>query len=184
MNNPEYILEDVMGGLVAKASAALLSDGIISSAINYQYSYFDELKTTLAQSSVVQSYATLKYPLVWLVPDDGINRKTGDYFGDVNPSLYIINDSNPAWTYAERMTYNVKPILLPIYRELIRQILATSHIFEGMMNKNLPHKVIKRPYWGPEQQDKIDDVFDCIRIDGLQLKIANNPNCSISTKFF
>lgn len=184
MNQPEYILEDEIGTLVANASTALIADGVITTAINYQYGYFDEVKTMLAEYSKTAQYSALKYPLVWLVQPFTEKRDNGGYYSDVSIRLLIIKDSDKAWTYAERMTNTIKPVLLPIYRELLNQILSSTHVFEGLMNDHIPHKKTKRPYWGEDQQKQIDDVFDCIDINDLELKLSNNPNCTIPTKFF
>ncbi len=177
MNNPEYILVDEIGTLVSQASANLIADGVLTTAINYQYGYLHELKTKLQQASTMQAFARLKYPLLWLVQPFSIKRVNGDYFGDTQVRFFIIQQSEAALFAEQRMEVSFKPILYPIYRELISQFNSASHLFENTMNAAQEHTITDRYYWGENQQEQIDDIFDCMEVSGLQLKIKNNPNC-------
>lgn len=172
MNNPPYILVDEFQTLVAAVKAKLSLP-----VLNYQYGYIAELQATLKDYSLTAQYRVLKYPLVWLVQPFTIDRVNGNYFGDTSLRIFIIQESATALKAPDRMTDVFKPVLYPIYGELMQQIGIASQIFDGMLNKVIPHRVIDRYYWGEEQQDKIDDVFDCMEISNLKLKIKNNPNC-------
>lgn len=174
MNSPEYILEDEVGLIVAKASNSL------SISINYQYGTWDEINTLLAQYSKTLEYSKLKFPLFWFTQPYTIRRVDGGYFGDTSLRFFIIVDSNKDWTPAQRMELNYKPVILPIYREFIKQFVASTYLFEDPLDQHLPHDVTRRPYWGEEQQQQIDDVVDGLEINNLKLKISNNPNCFIN----
>ena len=176
MNQPEYILVDEIETLVANASTQLISDGVLTTAINYQYGYLEELKTKLQQASVVQSYARLKYPLIWIVQPFQVRRVNGEYYGDTSLRLFIIQQSEAGLFAEQRMANTFKPILYPIYRKVMGE-LENNRVFDRPIDGSFVHTVTDRYYWGEEQQEKIDDIFDCMEISGLQLKIKNNPNC-------
>lgn len=180
MNQPEYILEDELELIVSKASDSLISRGVLTRAINYQFGSWDEINTILAQYSKTQAFSALKFPLFWFVQPYTIKRVSGGYFGDTSLRFFIITDSNKDWTPKQRMELNYKPVILPVYREVVNQILLSTQIFDGLMDNHLPHDVTRRPYWGEEQQKQIDDVVDCMEISNLELKISNNPNCFIN----
>lgn len=180
MNNPEYILEDEMEVIVSKASDSLNASKVLTKSINYQFGSWDEINTILAQYSKTQEYSALKFPLFWFVQPYTIHRVNGGYFGDTSLRWFIIVDSNKDWTPKQRMELNYKPVILPIYREVINQILLSTPLFEGLIDNHLPHDVTRRPYWGEEQQQQIDDVVDCMEVNNLKLKISNNPNCFIN----
>lgn len=174
MNDPEFYMVDEIGTLVADAGTNL---GI---AINYQYGYLMELQNTLKEYSKTIEYSSKKYPLVWLVQPFTINRQDGGYYGDATIRMFIIQESEAGLKARERMEQKFKPVIYPIYRELINQFLNATNIFYGLMGGNLPHNVTDRYYWGEDQQNIINDVFDCMEISNMKLKISNKQNCSIN----
>lgn len=145
--------------------------------LNYQYGYVSELRETLAQMNVVSS---TKYPLVWLVQPFTISRVNGGYYGDVTLRMFIIQETVKTYKATERMANTFKPVIYPVYRELIDQILFRSDLFDGTMDSHIPHSVTDRYYWGEEQSKALNDVFDCMEISNLKLKISNKQNCSIN----
>lgn len=174
MNNPEYFLVDEIGGLVRNLNTKLAFN------INYQFGYLMELQATLKEYSKTIQYSSLKYPLIWLVQPFTINRQDGGYYGDATLRIFIIQESEAGLKARERMEQKFKPVLYPIYRELISQFLNATNIFYGLMGGNLPHNVTDRYYWGEDQQSVINDVFDCMEISNMKLKISNKQNCSIN----
>lgn len=174
MNNPEYILVDEFEKITADIKTELNLF-----VLNYQYGYITELRETLAQMET-NGYDDKKFPLLWFKEPFTEVRNNGDYYADVSLEIFIIQASEKTLKAKERMDVVFKPVLLPIYRELLRQINIKSDIFENLMNDHIPHSKENRYYWGKEQADALDDVFDCLRISNLQLQIGNNPNCSIN----
>lgn len=178
MNDPEYILVDEVETLVSKASAKLNAQNVFTGSINYQYGYLPELQATLKEYSKTVEFSTKKYPIVWLVQPFTINRVDGGYYGDTTLRFFIIQQSEAGLRAPERMEQKFKPILYPIYRELLNQFLNAGNIFDGLMGDNLPHSVTDRYYWGDAQI--LNDVFDCMEISNMKLKISNKQNCSIN----
>lgn len=172
MNNPEYILVDEIGAVVAAVKSALALP-----ELNYQYGYHTELKETLAAYDKTATYAAKKFPLIWLAQPFTITRDNFLYFGKANNlEVFIINESTQAKKASQRMTDNFKEVIYPIYRELIKQ-LAKSIAFQESTASSIEHKLTDRYYWGEEQQKIIADVFDCSHVSGLRLTIRNNKNC-------
>ncbi len=177
MNNPEYILVEEIGSLVASVKTAL---GI--SVLNYQYGYLSELRETLTQMEA-PGFDDKKYPLVWLVQPFTIKRNDGDFYGDAKVRMFIIAASQKTLKADARMTQTFKPVIYPIYRTIIDEILKNTTVFNTEMNRVLSHTVTDRYYWGEEQAQLIGDVFDCMEINNLELQIKNNNNCSILKSF-
>jgi len=170
VNNPEYILVDEIGAVVTKVKAALNL-----AVLNYQYGYVNELKETLATFDKTAEYAVKKFPLVYLVQPFTITRGDFKVFGKANGlEIFIINETIQHKTAPQRMTDNFKPVIYPVYRELINQF-SKSHAFAEAIPGKIVHKTTDLYYWGDNQQDKmINDVFDCMFITGLNLTIRNN----------
>lgn len=170
MNNPEYILVDEIGAVVAAVKVKLSL-----SVLNYQYGYVNELKETLATYDKTATYAVQKFPLVYLVQPFTITRGDYRYFGKANGlEIFIINETVQDKKATQRMTDNFKPVIYPIYRELINQ-LAKAGAFVESVSGRIVHKTTDLYYWGEDQQSKmINEVFDCMLINGLNLTIKNN----------
>lgn len=180
MNNPEYILVDEIGAVVSATSAYLNAAGVLAGPINYQYGYVTELKETLQQYSKVTAFANLKFPLVWLVQPYTIQKGVPGYFGKTSLRVFIIQETEATLKATERMNQTFKPVIYPIYREFIKKLEATTNIFTGDEYTGFSHNVTDRYYWGKEQKDILFDVFDCMEINNLKIRISDNQNCSIN----
>lgn len=188
MNDPEYIIVDEFG---IKDSNDQLTSGILYEVktaldlpvLNYQYGYREELNKTLINYSKSPEFASKKFPLVWLVQPFSISRGEIGWYGTMQDlSIVIINASEVNVRAQQRMENNFKPILYPIYRELLNQIVLSLAFDESVVEK-MSHKVIDRYYWGEAQQSVLNDVIDCIEISGLRLKISDKQNSSIFSNF-
>lgn len=177
MNNPEYILTDEMATIVAAVKAEL---GI--PVLNYQYGYVEELNQTLKQWEEAPTKFALKFPLVWLAEPYNTLRGEVGIYGSAEPSLYIINSTTKEWKAEDRMTNNYKPILYPIYREILNQVVK-SPVFDHVLVESIGHTVTKGYYWGENQQSVLNDAVDCLKVGGLKLRISDNANCSILSNF-
>jgi hypothetical protein len=179
MNNPEYILVDVFAEIVQAVRDTLQLD-----ELNYQYGYVTELNQTLQQWGQTPDFAGKRYPLVWLTQPFDIKKGLQNHYGEVNDlRLFIIVSSSANMKASERMATNYKPVIYPIYRELLRQI--DFHIaFDTISPDTIPHKTTDRYFWGEQQQSVLTDPIDCTIISGLTLKINNNENCTPNFKSF
>lgn len=177
MNNPEYILTDEMETIVASVKTAL---GL--SVLNYQYGYIEELNETLKQMEADPQKFNLKFPLVWLAEPFDTVRGDKEVYGEANPDIFIINTTTKTWKAKERMEYNYKPILYPIYRNMLIQFVLST-VFNNVSVDAIPHKVTKGYYWGEAQKTVLNDAVDCLKISGLKLRIHNKQDCTPINSF-
>ena len=175
------VIVDVIGDVVNKVSQAILSTlksnaskttGDTITAINYFYGHKIELIETLAQADNV---GRGKYPLVWLVADFAEDK--GQEPGiDVDSTLDIVIAYQTKNTYksSERYAMTFKPVLYPIYAELLNQIAKHPSIHDDDIG-NIPHSKYDRLYWGRvavggNDKNMVNDFCDAIELTKLQLK--------------
>lgn len=172
MNNPEYILVDVFEAIASAIAAKLVSN------INYQYGYIRELDQTINQMQAAdESKSLAAYPILWLMQPFVIQRGIAGAFGRVSDlRLFIINKTDPNWKAKDRMTNNYKPILYPIYRELINQLANTPEIsYKPVETRD--HSFSDIYYWGSSQESVLTNPVDVIEVSNLEIDINNNINC-------
>jgi hypothetical protein len=180
MDAPEYILCDEIEACVTAVKTAL---GL--SVLNFQYGYVKELNETLKQMENDPAKYAEKFPLVWLSEEPASNTiARGDlrYFGTARPDILIIMSTDKNFKAKQRMDTNYKPVLLPIYRELLNQIVKSS-AFEIMKVDDITHTLTKGYYWGENQQTILNDAVDCLKMGSVELPIAHKSNCSIISNF-
>lgn len=182
MNNPEYILTDEMETIVAATKTALNDPEGTFPVLNYQFGYIEELNETLKQMEGNPNQFDKKFPLIWLAEPFTIKRGITGIFGTAEVDLFIINTTNTTWKARERMDNNYKPVLLPIYRELLYQLIL-SVVFDIQSIDKLPHTLTKGYYWGENQQTVLNDSVDCLKIGRLFLPIHNKQECQPSKSF-
>lgn len=176
MNNPEYIVTDEFGTLVTAVKATL---GL--PVLNYQFGYRRELDETLMQWAQNPEFSALKFPLVFLEQPFTIRRGVNGMYGLLdNASIFILNETAKDKKAAQRMEDNFKPILNPIYRELLNQI-NNSGVFTSASGRpgdtNIQHEVTDIYYWEGIAQQFLTDAVDAKVISRLQLNIYDNENC-------
>lgn len=170
MNKPAYIVVDEVAKVIEAVKTSLSLPNL-----NYLYGYLSEVNETLIQDSKTEEYRSKKYPLVWLVQPFEVQRKTLGVYGTIQSlRLIIINGSDKNWKAPQRMENNFKPVLYPIYESLLDRF-AKSKAFSIVGTPQ--SSFTDRYYWGAEQQEALNDVFDCMDITINDLKIKNNLNC-------
>lgn len=174
MNKPPYLIVEEFATVVSEVKAALSLANL-----NYLYGYLSEVKERLANDSKTVEFREKKYPLIWLVEPFTVKSGGPNNAGNTSLQFFIINGSTIGWTREQRTNNNYKPVIIPIYHELLKQIQVKSDVFEIVNITN--HSYTDRPFWGKEQQNAIDDVFDCREINGLEINIANKKNCTFKT---
>lgn len=171
MNNPAYILVDVLGDVTAAVKLALNLP-----VLNYQYGYISELNETLSQWSKSQTFQGQRFPLIWVAQPFTINRnQPAGLYGSVEGlKIAVVVDSNKTLKARDRMEQKFRPILYPIYQELMNQLNMHEAISYDASRR---HKITDRYYWGAEQQSTLTDVVDCLILDQVQIIVNNNSNC-------
>ncbi|CAL7961481.1 hypothetical protein GAMM_230005 [Gammaproteobacteria bacterium] len=174
MNNPAYILVEVFADIVTTIKANLNL-----AVLNYQFGYLDELNETLKQYSENATDAAKKYPLFWLVQPFTVNKidsAGGAFYGTTKVRVVLFMHTEKLYKAKQRMDNIFKPVLIPIYSELLNQMDNHQAIVTKYGQRN--HEYTERYYWGVIQQENFNDAVDCIDIVNLEIDINNNLNCS------
>jgi hypothetical protein len=172
MNRPPYILTDVFAEVVEQVRVALGLEKLF-----YQFGYLDELNETLKQRDENPSAAEeLKFPMIWLSQPFNVDHDANKthLYGSTVVRVFIMNKSNQTDKASKRVTDNFKPVLIPIYVELLEQL--NNHIAISYEMGGRPHTHTER-YWWDEQQEVFQSVVDIIDIQDLEISINNNENC-------
>jgi len=183
MNLQPIFIQDVLKPIVDKVSANLLpqlqqADEMIT-GVHYQYGHPLEIVNTLGQFTQGETSRYNKYPLIALFLDttEDVGRDKGVY-AEYNLHLAIIRAcKSPNQVAKERDDFNFKPVLIPIYLELMKQ-MKYSGVFTGFTDK-IPHRKTNRYYWGKEglfgnEGNIFNDWVDCVEIENLKVKIVDN----------
>jgi len=177
-------IEDDLETLVAKVSTIVTPKlQIVQPSITGVYFKFGtilELQESLIQLGKTSTGKYMKYPLVFLFVD--VKEPVGyvGEYADLSLRLAIINFTKNTYKAKERLETNFKPIIMPIYHELMRQITLAGDMFLGANNvDNIKHNVTRRYYWGTEAQsgstaNTFPDFIDGLDIDNLKLKYYLN----------
>lgn len=172
MTDTQFILTDELETVVAAVKAAL---GL--SVLNYQYGEVEELNETLKQWEQDPNKFDEKFPLIWVAEPYQVTRSNEGIYGTAEVNVFIINQTQKDWKAKERMENNFKPVILPIYRELLTQIgISTS--FDHPMSRVPEHKTVNRYYMGENRQSTLNDVVDAMKISGMKIRISEKQNCS------
>ncbi|MHB9057113.1 MAG: hypothetical protein ACYC2P_13365 [Paludibacteraceae bacterium] len=174
---PVYIVDEI-GLAVAQVSANLLAqlqafDATIT-GVHYQYGHPIEIIETLKQMDEAKAYKFSRYPFVGLFQDFPEDVGEVGFNGEVTLHMIIARFTTPTYKAAQRYEFNFKPVLYPIYFELLKQ-LNFSKAFQSYTESTIQHTKIDRLYWGREGLYKnegniFNDFLDCIEIRNLKLK--------------
>lgn len=175
-----YVIVDEVKNLVAKVSAkltpALVALDPAITGVHFEHGHIAEIVETLRQKNKVEEERYTKYPLVALVQDfpEDVTGAAGIQAEPVL-RLLIVNQSEPSYKASERLALNFKPILYPIYDELLEQF-RKSVVFMGYDVP--PHRKTDRLYWGREAligtaANIFEDWVDCIELTNLKLKVKS-----------
>lgn len=134
--------------------------------INFIYGRPVEINKEIQEMSSGISSRFSKHPIVGLFePIAIIHPKDGSYPYASNIEIIIAMPTSSEKTSYEREQQNVKPILIPIYEELMLQIGKRPMVVCQNPKKDLSHRktVIKGGKF-------FNDLVDCIEIKDLTLK--------------
>ena len=131
---------------------------------------------------VLQSYTASftrknkKYPMVHLFRDMREEISKGIYGLEptVQCRLVICTLTKKDLRADDRESQNFKPILLPIFEELINQI-SKSKLFGMPSIDDMKIKKWDRYYWGSSEVDKnkLNDYIDAVEVESISLKLKN-----------
>jgi hypothetical protein len=173
------IIEEIIGEVVKAVKTRLGRD------VFYSYGHIREIAETLINHGKTHQYAVQKYPRVMLLCDfRETEPETGDYEAVATVQILIVAGSNPTFRAEDRIEKVFKPVLIPIYEELM-----------GELKHNTPYvsvigewERIKRYYLSGALNDAVrtlgvgsqnvkslfNDHLDGIEIRNLKLKFENH----------
>lgn len=181
MNNPPYIIVDEFRLIVEKMrltmQAFLQANGF--DTINYEYGYKENLNIRLAEMSGNAETAAKKFPLIWVMQPFRIIRDSYGWYGRTSGlDVFIIAGSVVEYTEQQRMEFIFKPVINPIYRELLRQI-GFCKAFTALTPNLRQHTEIDFYYFSEgDKKSVFNDIIDTKKLSDLQLLVNNNQNCS------
>lgn len=186
---PVYIV-DIIGAVVQAVQTKVLATiqaneqaaigATLIQAIDYQYGHLEELIVTLGQMDADPSLRYQKYPMVYLVQDfrEQRGRQAGVY-AEVSLNIIIAHQTDATYKITDRYAKVFKPVLYPIYNELIQQLAKSITTLQGSEDM-IPHDKYDRSYWGTQSvggntRNKLNDFVDAIELQNLSLKINYQP---------
>lgn len=149
--------------------------------LNYQFGHLREIIETLKQQDKSPTEMYKKYPLVALFLDFPERfGNSGGYPGEVVLQMAICYPTRPNIKTSERYENSIKPILLPIYYELMKQIDASgafvTHSSDYMQHTRTEHPFGSKNDITDMSGNILADYVDAVLITGLTLT-NNFPNC-------
>lgn len=171
MSQPIYIV-DVLRDVVAATSTVLLTtlqavDPLIT-GIKFEYGH----KNDINERIIAYGNQRINFcPMVCLFEDYKLKHGDKNLTGITNLIMVIIYYSKPDITRVQREENVFRPILYPVYLELLNQ-LKLSGAFSIYDVTSIKHDQINRPHWGDPELYKeypLKGVFDGIELNNLQL---------------
>jgi hypothetical protein len=158
----------------------LIADKVASKQTCYfSYGHYADVIKELKQKDESISLKGNKYPLIWLVMD--FTERKGKSIAEQcelpNLQLLIATPTDINQSVIDRINNNFKPILYPIYNELMLQIANSGYFTQSVVSK-IEHDKIDRPYWGGGGNDGsngsanlFNDYIDAIQIRSMTLNL-------------
>lgn len=179
MTQPPSI-SDALRIIVAATEAAIIADISLDWGELPKKVYFLQ-GSLLEVTNVLQSYTNAvsplknqKYPLVILVRDikEKINEQKDGIGTSFKARILIVTLTNPDLRSEGRELRNFKPILLPIFAELIRQI-SKSKAFRMPTIKDMDITKWDCYFYGTRENNKniFNDYIDAIDIESITLNL-------------
>lgn len=160
-------IEDLFSDMVQAVSTKL------TFPVYFQHGSLLEINQSLAQMSQSNEFKDKKFPLVALLHDYPVIK--GGAFLQVRITVLIATNTLSSYKADKRLEVNFKPILDPIYNELLNQIYLNPN-FLTQSTLRLSHTKIDHYYYGTEgssghSSTRFNDLVDCIEIRDLELSI-------------
>ncbi len=172
---PVYIV-DIMAEVVTAVAASL------AMPVYYMHGHPLEVCDRLTKMTSGAISQAKKYPLVALFQDFDEDRGTdGTIYTEAKLHMIIAAMTSPKYTAAERYTKNFKPVLYPVYDELLYQLMLHPDTLVTDA-RQIKHTKTDRLFWGKNglfgnESNIFNDFIDCIEIQNLLLTIKNKQ-CS------
>lgn len=188
MSTPIAVV-DLFTPIVDRISTKLLPQLMIAdpniTGVWYKYGHPKEIIELLGSQSLSPSVSPKRYPLIALFQDFAEIKGELGYDSKVKLHMIIASRTDNSYRAEQRYSKNFKPILYPIYEELLRQLTLPKTGFTVYGDTTIKHVKIDRLYWGNKGLEQLGDgkvknVFndwlDVIEIKDLELTV-NTKKC-------
>ena len=175
-------ISDAFRTVVAATEAAIIADtsldwGTLAKKVYFMQGSLLEITNVLQSYTNSPSYKNKKYPLVILVRDvkEKLNKQLNGLGTSFKCHLLIITLTNPELRSDQREAQNFKPVLLPIFEELINQI-SKSKLFAMPTVKDMDITKWDCYFYGTKENIKkniFNDYVDAIDIESITLNTKN-----------
>lgn len=179
MNEAPIYIVDVIGEVATAADAVLYPT--LNKHILYTYGRSIQIlkKLQSLNDAIAQTTKDGKYPLLALFQDFPEDIGTSGYYCTVRlPKISIATLTQCTDDPVKRYATTFKPILYPIYLEILNQLARHPNII-GNDPRAFVHRKWDRPGTQPEGQN-LNDYVDAIEIEGLQLTFKQVIKCKPS----
>lgn len=178
MNQQPVYVTDMIGEAAAAVDTALFVPGVFPH-VNFIHGHPLEIIADLQEKLQIDAIKAERFPLIMLFHDFEIVRDSNVMYGTATVNMAVATLTQPNYTSEQRYANTFKPILYPIYYELLKQIGKSGYFSNAMALVN--HTQIDRVYWGRtglygNVGNQFNDYLDCIEMRGMRLTVKN-PNC-------
>lgn len=141
----------------------------------YMYGHKVEINNELQSKNHKSAHQNRKYPLIMLNMDVAEMVESGVVKYTLNIAIVAMTKEN--YTAQQRFEKVIKPVLAPLYDQLIEGLQLSPDFFWPGNQSIPPHTRVIRPYWGKTALNKndeltFDDPLDAIEL--INLKINSN----------
>lgn len=112
-----------------------------------------------------------KYPLILLFHPYKVYRNKAHIFGTADFTISILNETEAHYTSDERSAINYKPILYPLYYQLLQQIKESTY-FKPYNLSEIQHTLTEQHY---VEVNPLNDILDALTIEfkGLEINVID-----------
>jgi hypothetical protein len=172
---------DVFGSVVDDVQA--LYDPTNEEKPYYMYGHILDVLKRLTIKDTDDTEKLKKYPLIVLIQDfEEVKSEWGKY-EYILPEIkvVIVTDTSQNYTSDKRYTKSFKPILYPIWNNLLTS-MAKSNYIDVVSPDHIEYSKFDRVFWGKEAVFGVDgspfnDYLDAIEIRFKNLQIIKHKNC-------
>lgn len=171
---PLYV-HDMIGTVAAAVDTTLFGTGNPAFPhVYYAHGHPREIVNDLQAKLRDDNLKDKRLPLIMLFHDYEVLRNSNVYYGTANLNIAIAALTQQNWSTAERYVNTFKPILEPIYFELLRQLGKSTYFVNALAM--VEHTKIDRVFWGRtgiygNEGNTFNDYLDCIELKGTKLTV-------------
>jgi hypothetical protein len=173
-------LPDIIKCVVAKVNSVFENREDDSFSVHYDHGIYEQVGSDKLRSSKGYLFVWLVMPFIEESPLDN------SYYADATCKILIATSTDSNYTQVQREEINFHPRLIPVYKELIKQLQQEIKLDNSSIVK---HQKRLLPYWGggdmiqSGQPNLWKDYVDAIEISNLKLKIGHIKCCSFTSNF-